>query len=64
VKELLEFRYDEEYPDFGLLDFNQDGYKDLVFDYYASCGTGVKFRVDVYFIIQKHKNLTKKIFQS
>ena len=48
VMKLLENRYNDEYPDFALLDWNNDGYKDLFFEYYASTGTGIKFRVDVY----------------
>lgn len=62
VMDLLEYRYDEEYPDFGLMDFNKDGYKDLVFEYYASCGTGVKFRVDVYFYDPKLKTYSEDDF--
>jgi len=45
--ELLE-RYGSIGPDFGLLDWNDDGYKDLFFEYYAPSGTGVKYRVDVH----------------
>ena len=46
-QELLE-RYGSTYADFGLFDWNDDGYSDLFFEYYAEAGTGVKFRVDVY----------------
>lgn len=59
VMELLENRYDEEYPDFALLDWNNDGYDDLFFEYYASAGTGMKFRVDVY----EYDTKTKKFLE-
>ena len=45
--ELLE-RYGLIGPDFGLLDWNDDGYKDLFFEYYGPTGTGVKYRIDVH----------------
>lgn len=47
IFELLNYRYEEENPDFALFDWNGDGYDDLFFEYYASSGTGIKFRVDV-----------------
>jgi hypothetical protein len=48
VTHLLEYWYEEDFPNFGLFDWNKDGHLDLFFEYYASCGTGIKFRVDVY----------------
>ncbi|MEO9531983.1 MAG: hypothetical protein ABJG68_07345 [Crocinitomicaceae bacterium] len=60
VIELLENRYDEEFPDFALLDWNNDGYEDLFFEYYASAGTGIKFRVDVYQFDPKTNKFSEK----
>ena len=48
VKELLDNRYAGQHPEFALLDWNNDGFKDLFFEYYAPAGAGIKFRIDVY----------------
>lgn len=62
VKKLLKNSYNDVFPDFGLFDFNKDGNRDLVFEYYASSGSGVKHRVDVYMFDQSTKKLIEEPF--
>ncbi len=59
--ELVE-RYGSIDPDFGLLDWNDDGYKDLFFEYYGPAGTGAKYRVDVHEYNSKTKKYSDQIY--
>jgi len=60
-QELLE-RFGSNYANFGLLDWNDDHYPDLFFEYYGESGCGIKNKIDVYEFDPKTKDFKSEYY--
>lgn len=61
------FDFKELAPNFlenyGLLDFNKDGFSDLFLEYYGMSGTGEKNVIDVYFYVPTKRKFSNEPFR-
>jgi hypothetical protein len=55
--------FNEITPNYGLLDFNKDGYDDLFFEYYGLSGGGVKNTIEIFFYEPLRKDYSDSSFK-
>jgi hypothetical protein len=55
--------FDETTPNYGLLDFNKDGFDDLFFEYYGLSGSGEKNTVEIFFYEPLRKEYSDTSFK-